>query len=200
MSDNKSSIIQIFVSDTVPDCELRSQHIYNDYWNETSETWIQTQIWYKFDCLQFHPFYAVMTVFFIFFPGVGIFAGISEHFHTMDIECYSKWMILLLIFPFCIVLTPIIIVVSKLRAIFPHNDDFEKMSRFLARQDVIFETMLQLCLQIFVIYRNANIYPSPFQLFTIISSALALNLPCIQTINLSKIKANLLKPAKSKWF
>ena len=171
---------------TTEGCQLKSQHIYNSHWNESSQEWRQTQIHFHFDCLQFHPIYAAMTVFFIFFPGIGIFARISEHFNTLEIGCCFKWLLLLLIFPFCIVLTPIIIVVSKLRAILPYNDDFERMRRFLARQDVIFETMLQLCLQMFIIYKNANRWPSTFQLFTILSSALALNLPCIETINLSK--------------
>ena len=179
-------MIKIFFSDTSKDCNLKSQHIYNHHWNETSQTWRQSKIQYQFDCLQFHPIYAAMTVIFIFLPGVGIFARINEHFNTLELGCCSKWMLLIFIFPFCIVLTPIIIVVSKLRAILPHNDDFERMRRFLARQDVIFETMLQLCLQIFIIYKNANRWPSTFQVFTIISSALALNLPCIESINLSK--------------
>ena len=170
---------------------MKSQHIYNNNWNKTSEIWNYSQIQYQFDCLEFHPFYAALTVSFIFFPGVGIFAGISEHINTLELNCFRRWMLLMLIFPFCIVLTPIIILLSKLRAILPHNDDFESLRRFLARQDVILETMLQLCLQMFIIYKNANRWPSYFQLFTIISSALALNLPCIETINLNK------PPAKS---
>ena len=91
-------------------------------------------------------------------------------------EVFNNKKLIFLMFPFILLLSPILLVLIKFFAILkPKNDLIQSQSRYCSIGESIFEASPQLCLQLYVVFNSLS--PSWKQMFSIITSSLTLGLP-----------------------
>ena len=147
------------------DCEL-SQKTTVEAWSGTE--WLEESVLYDFTCMEVDVIFAVFTVVFLMLPGVvwwltqlvwdnGIFAQ-----HRCLAFCCG---------PLIIALYPVILVTSKLVAMFHQGPEFKQFCLVLSVCEGRYEAAPQLCLQLFVVLTRFDRSPTYLQWVAIISSA-----------------------------
>ena len=85
-----------------------------------------------------------------------------------------------LIYPFFLILSPILTTIVKLRAIFPGNKFFEIQKVLVAKTESLREAVPQALLQIFIIFQNLDREITLLQYAAVTSSLMAICLPIIE--------------------
>ena len=82
-------------------------------------------------------------------------------------------------YPVILFLSPFIIIIIKLRVIFPYNSFVRLQKQVLAVSEAFLEATPQLCLQLYIVFTRSDRLPSHFQWLAITSAALTVCLPTI---------------------
>ena len=91
-------------------------------------------------------------------------------------------------FPAIIALTPLIIILFKMRVIFPYNENVKIQKLTVSLSETLLEATPQLCLQLYIIFTRLDRTISPSQWFVMASALLAMSHPKIEDYLLEKGK------------
>ena len=120
---------------------------------------------YSFDCLERNPVFAWFTLAFILLPAPNLCLAL--------ISRGPSWIglaFLALILPF-----PVTVLLVKSTALFNNGKEFKWLNRMVTEAEARWESSLQFCLQLFIVFTRGDRQPSFPQLFSIAMSILMMS-------------------------
>jgi len=137
-----------------PDCSWNNQEFDIQSENQTIET-------FEYSCLEQHPYWGRLTLSFTFLPGVALFIRLLKSKEVRKSVCK-------IIFALLASLTfPLTLFVVKTISIFQFGEEWKRVATLVTVCEGHIESLLQACLQCYVIYARPDLQASVFQLLAV---------------------------------
>jgi len=120
---------------------------------------------YTFECWETNPVFAWVTVAFTLLPAINLSLALASR---------GPWWALLAILTFLIPF-PIILLIVKSIALFNIGKEFDSVNHLVTEAEARWESSLQFCLQIFIVFTRGDRQPSTRQLFSIANSVIMMS-------------------------
>ena len=140
--------------------------------------WIPMETNYHFMCFEKDPIYGAVTLALIFLPGIMWGQFYYRHLCTqLNLKSgkesvpqrYFKLMLILILTIFCCLSFPLQIVGIKLVGLFTNSKNIKEFITEISSREGLFESSLQVCFQLYIIFSKEDRQPSQLQVVTPVS-------------------------------
>lgn len=117
---------------------------------------------FSYRCFVVDPWWGYLSASFIFVPGIAFWSLVAYELRNRKLS-----LLILLLSPVLILLFPFLLISAKFIAILHYGPHWKALCTLMTMFEGQFESLLQLCLQTYIILKESDRKPSLFQLSTI---------------------------------